>query len=171
MLRYPAQPILHAEGYVEEIEAKEGIRYARGQKEAILQALSKGMLILTGGPGTGKTTTLNAMITILEQRGEKVFLAAPTGRAAKRMSEVTGREAKTVHRLLQVGWTENDQPVFSKNEKNLLECDALIIDELSMVDVSLFEGVLRALPLGCRLILVGDCDQLPSVGRATCSAT
>lgn len=164
MLRYPAQEIVGIENYISGIEEKFDIRYAAGQKQAIVEALSKGMLILTGGPGTGKTTTLNAIITILELKGEKVFLAAPTGRAAKRMSELTGREAKTVHRLLQVEWNEQDRPVFAKNEKNLLECDALVIDELSMVDALLFESVLRALPLGCRLILVGDCDQLPSVG-------
>lgn len=164
MLRYPAQSIVGIEGYISSIEKQFGIQYADGQKQAIIQALSKGMLILTGGPGTGKTTTLNAIITILEQKGEKVLLAAPTGRAAKRMSELSGREAKTIHRMLQVEWDENEQPVFAKNAKNLLECDALIIDELSMVDAMLFEGVLRALPLGCRLIMVGDCDQLPSVG-------
>ena len=121
-------------------------------------------MILTGGPGTGKTTTLNAIILLLEESGEKVFLAAPTGRAAKRMSEVTGKEAKTIHRLLQVEWNDQDLPVFAKNEKHPLECDAVVLDELSMVDILLFENVLRAMPLGCRLILVGDCDQLPSVG-------
>ena len=164
MLHYPAQEIVGIENYISGIEEKFDIRYAAGQKQAIVQALSKGMLLLTGGPGTGKTTTLNAIITILELKGEKVLLAAPTGRAAKRMSELTGKEAKTVHRLLQVEWNDQDRPVFAKNEKNLLECDALVIDELSMVDALLFESVLRALPLGCRLILVGDCDQLPSVG-------
>ena len=107
---------------------------------------------------------MNAIIQILERKGEKVLLAAPTGRAAKRMSELTGKEAKTIHRLLQVEWDENDRPVFAKNEKNLLDCDALVLDELSMVDVNLFDALLRALPLGCRLVLVGDCDQLPSVG-------
>lgn len=164
MLRYPAQSIVGIENYITMIEDKFQIQYADGQKQAIIQALSKGMLILTGGPGTGKTTTLNAIITILEMKGEKVLLAAPTGRAAKRMSELTGKESKTIHRLLQVEWNENDQPIFAKNEKNLLECDTLVIDELSMVDTCLFESVLRALPLGCRLIMVGDCDQLPSVG-------
>ena len=164
MLRYPAQSIIGIEENILSIENQFQIKYAQGQKQAIIEALSKGMLILTGGPGTGKTTTLNAIITILEIKGEKVLLAAPTGRAAKRMSELTGKEAKTIHRLLQVEWDENDQQNFSKNEKNLLECDALVIDELSMVDALLFEGVLRALPLGCRLIMVGDCDQLPSVG-------
>lgn len=164
MLRYPAQSIIGIENYITGIEEAFQIEYADGQKQAIREALSKGMLILTGGPGTGKTTTLNAIIKILEQKGEKVLLAAPTGRAAKRMSELTGQEAKTIHRLLQVEWDENDLPVFAKNEKNLLECDALVIDELSMVDTTVFEAVLRALPLGCRLILVGDCDQLPSVG-------
>ena len=93
-----------------------------------------------------------------------MLLAAPTGRAAKRMSDLTGQEAKTIHRLLQVEWDENDRQTFARNEKNLLDCDALILDELSMVDILLFEAVLRALPLGCRLIMVGDCDQLPSVG-------
>ncbi|MCI1983107.1 MAG: ATP-dependent RecD-like DNA helicase [Oscillospiraceae bacterium] len=164
MLRYPAQPLAGIESYIAAIESEQQIQYADRQKTAIREALSKGMLILTGGPGTGKTTTLKAIIRILERKGEKVLLAAPTGRAAKRMSELTGKEAKTIHRMLQVKWDENDQPEFEKNEKNLLECDALVIDELSMVDVLLFEAVLRALPLGCRLVLVGDCDQLPSVG-------
>lgn len=164
MLRYSAQSIVGIGGYISEIENQFGIEYADEQKQAITEALSKGMLILTGGPGTGKTTTLNAIISILEFKGEKVLLGAPTGRAAKRMSELTGREAKTIHRLLQVEWNDRDQPMFAKNEKNLLDCDALVIDELSMVDALLFESVLRALPLGCRLILVGDCDQLPSVG-------
>lgn len=164
MLRFPAQSIIGIDNYIVNIEESFHIRYAAGQKQAMKEALSKGMLILTGGPGTGKTTTLNAIIKILEMKGEKVLLAAPTGRAAKRMSELTGQEAKTIHRLLQVEWDANDMPVFSKNEKNLLECDALVIDELSMVDSNIFEAVLRALPLGCRLIMVGDCDQLPSVG-------
>lgn len=164
MLRFPAQRLEGGEYYVEEIEQEEGIRYAERQKAAIREALEKGLLILTGGPGTGKTTTLNGIIRILQAQGEKVLLAAPTGRAAKRMSELTGHEAKTIHRLLQVEWDENERQTFAKNEKNLLDCDALILDELSMVDVLLFEAVLRALPLGCRLIMVGDCDQLPSVG-------
>lgn len=164
LLRYPAQAIRGVDGHIAAIEERLGIRYAEGQKTAVREALSKGMLILTGGPGTGKTTALNAIISILEDQGEKVLLAAPTGRAAKRMSEVTGKEAKTIHRLLQVEWNDREAPTFAHNEKNLLDCDALVLDELSMVDVQLFESVLRALPLGCRLILVGDCDQLPSVG-------
>lgn len=164
MLRYPPQSIVGAEGSIKEIEIREGIHYAAEQKQAIVQALEKGFLILTGGPGTGKTTTLNGIIRILKEKGETVLLAAPTGRAAKRMSELTGEEAKTVHRMLQVEWDESDNPIFSRNERNPLECDAVVVDELSMVDVCLFEGILRALPLGCRLILVGDCDQLPSVG-------
>lgn len=164
MLLYPSQSIIGVDGYISTIEAEQQIEYAEMQKTAIKEALTKGMLILTGGPGTGKTTTLNAIIRILEFKGEKVLLAAPTGRAAKRMSELTGKEAKTIHRLLQVKWDENDLPEFEKNEKDLLDCDALVIDELSMVDTLLFEAVLRALPLGCRLIMVGDCDQLPSVG-------
>ena len=158
----------HAIGGAQErlgaIEAAEGIRYADKQKEAIRAALEQGILILTGGPGTGKTTTLNAIIRLLQEAGEKVFLAAPTGRAAKRMSELTGEEAKTIHRLLQVDWDDRDEPVFTRNERNPLECDCLVIDELSMVDSYLFESVLRALPFSCRLILVGDGDQLPSVG-------
>ncbi len=164
MLHYPPQSIVGVEGSIKEVEIREHIHYAPEQKQAITQALEKGFLILTGGPGTGKTTTLNGIIRILKEKGETVLLAAPTGRAAKRMSELTGEEAKTVHRMLQVEWDETDNPVFSRNERNPLECDAVVVDELSMVDVNLFEGILRALPLGCRLILVGDCDQLPSVG-------
>ena len=164
MLKFPPQCILGALDDIQKIEKNSQIGYADLQKKAICDALEKGILILTGGPGTGKTTTLNAIINILEAKGEKVFLAAPTGRAAQRMSAVTSREAKTIHRLLEVEWDKQDKPSFKKNEKNLLDCDALILDELSMVDVSVFEGVLRALPLGCRLIMVGDSDQLPSVG-------
>lgn len=164
LLRFPAPTIKGVDGRIAEVEQEFGIQYAEGQKQAVREALSRGILILTGGPGTGKTTTLNAIIRLLEASGEKVLLAAPTGRAAKRMSELTGRAAKTIHRLLQVEWNEEDRPVFAKNEKNLLECDAVVIDELSMVDTFLFEALLRALPLGRRLILVGDSDQLPSVG-------
>lgn len=164
LLRFPAPSIKGIEDRMKSAEKEFGIQYAEGQKQAVKEAVSKGILILTGGPGTGKTTTLNVIIRLLELSGEKVLLAAPTGRAAKRMSELTGREAKTIHRLLQVEWDEEDHPVFARNEKNLLECDALVIDELSMVDTALFEALLRALPLGRRLILVGDSDQLPSVG-------
>lgn len=164
MLRTPPQAIGGADLQIREIEETREIRYAGKQKEAISCALTQGVLILTGGPGTGKTTTLNAIIQILKRSGERVLLAAPTGRAAKRMSELTGEEAKTIHRMLQVDWDEHDEPVFTKNERNPLECECLVIDELSMVDSYVFESVLRALPLSCRLILVGDSDQLPSVG-------
>ncbi|MDP4119628.1 MAG: ATP-dependent RecD-like DNA helicase [Bacillota bacterium] len=164
LLLYPAKQIGDIQEKIKKIEQKENIEYAVLQKKAIDAALSKGLLILTGGPGTGKTTTLNGIIKILKDNGEKVFLAAPTGRAAKRMSELTGCEAKTIHRLLEVAWDASDRPIFKRNEKNLLNCDALILDELSMVDAQLFESVMRALPMGCRLILVGDSDQLPSVG-------
>ena len=164
MLSMSPHAISGAEEKIAAIESADGIRYADKQKEAIRAALEQGILILTGGPGTGKTTTLNAIIRLLKEAGERVFLAAPTGRAAKRMSELTGEEAKTLHRMLQVDWDEHDEPVFTRNERNPLECDCLVIDELSMVDSYLFESVLRALPFSCRLILVGDADQLPSVG-------
>ena len=164
MLSFSSDPIKGVEEAIKECESEDGIDYADLQRQAITAALTEGMLVLTGGPGTGKTTTLNAIIKILKNKGKKVLLAAPTGRAAQRMSEVTGNEAKTIHRLLEVTWDKQDKPVFQKNERDLLKCEALIIDEVSMVDVSIFESVLRALPLGCRLILVGDSDQLPSVG-------
>ena len=164
MLRFPAQKITGAKEYIKTIEQTEGIEYAKLQKEAIKKALEEGLLILTGGPGTGKTTTLNAIINILERNGEKVYLAAPTGRAAQRMSLITGKEAKTIHRMLEVEWDKEDRPYFKRNERNLLDCDSLILDEFSMVDSLLFDSILRALPLGCRLIIVGDRDQLPSVG-------
>lgn len=164
MKLFPAVKIEDIDKHVEAIEKYNDIEYASMQKEAITQALTRGLLVLTGGPGTGKTTTLNAIIKILKDKGQKVFLCAPTGRAAQRMSEVTGEEAKTIHRLLEVAWDKDDKPAFKKNEKNMLKCDALVIDEVSMVDAQLFESVMRALPMGCRLILVGDSNQLPSVG-------
>lgn len=164
MLRSPPNALYGAEVQTGLIEQSQGIQYAAKQRAAIKAAMEQGVLILTGGPGTGKTTTLNAIIHILKQAGERVLLAAPTGRAAKRMSELTGEEAKTIHRMLQVEWDEQDRPVFNRNERNPLECECLVIDEMSMVDAYVFESVLRALPLGCRLILVGDSDQLPSVG-------
>lgn len=145
-------------------EAEKNIKYEAKQRQAITTAVSRGLMVLTGGPGTGKTTTLNAIISIFEKRGDKVFLAAPTGRAAKRMSDLTGREAKTIHRLLEVVFDTSDRLVFAHNENNPLDCDVIVIDEMSMVDSILFEKLLRALRLGCRLIMVGDFHQLPSVG-------
>ncbi len=145
-------------------EEEHNIKYEKLQRQAITTAVSRGLMILTGGPGTGKTTTLNAIISILEKRGLNVLLAAPTGRAAKRMSDLTGYEAKTIHRLLEMEYDTGDRLRFTHNENNPLECDVLVIDEMSMVDVLLFEALLRAVRLGCKLIMVGDSDQLPSVG-------
>ena len=145
-------------------EEEHNIHYETLQRQAITSAISRGLMILTGGPGTGKTTTLNAIISIFEKRGDKVLLAAPTGRAAKRMSDLTGYEAKTIHRLLEVVYDAGGHTVFAHNENNPLDCDVLVIDEMSMVDVILFEKLLRAVRLGCKLIMVGDSDQLPSVG-------
>lgn len=164
LLKYAPPSEFMAEQEIDYIEKRQGIHYEENQRSAIKMSLENGIMVLTGGPGTGKTTTLNAMIKILAGKGLEIALAAPTGRAAKRMSELTGCEAKTIHRLLEVEWDENDRQKFARNEKNPLSCDVLIIDEMSMVDVLLFEAVLRALRLGCRLIMVGDADQLPSVG-------
>lgn len=149
---------------IDAMEKNFHIAYEEQQRAAMVAAIEKGTLILTGGPGTGKTTTLRGIITLLESMGETVSIAAPTGRAAKRIAELTGREAKTLHRLLEVKWDENDSSVFERNERNPLEADAVVVDEMSMVDTLLFEGLLRALKTGCRLILVGDTDQLPAVG-------
>ncbi|MBQ2704353.1 MAG: ATP-dependent RecD-like DNA helicase [Clostridia bacterium] len=160
----PPPSVIDVNRHIAQVQNDLDIEFGALQKRAIELAVNKGMLILTGGPGTGKTTTLNAIIHILEQSGLKILLAAPTGRAAKRMSEVTGNEAKTIHRLLEVEWDESHRPYFSKNERNTLDCHVLIVDEMSMVDSVLFESLLRAVPFGCRLVLVGDSDQLPSVG-------
>jgi len=149
---------------IDNIEYENNIKYEDLQRMAITTAANKGLLILTGGPGTGKTTTIKGIIKVFEKQNLDIALAAPTGRAAKRMTELTGKEAKTIHRLLEVEWDEDDKPVFRRDTKNPLDCNALILDELSMVDISLFASLLDALPLGCRLILVGDSDQLPPVG-------
>lgn len=149
---------------VELCEARLGIEFDDKQISAISAAVDNGLLILTGGPGTGKTTTLNAIIKIFAQRELSMVLAAPTGRAAKRMTELTGSEAKTIHRLLEVEWDKKGRPYFARNERNKLDCDVIIVDEMSMVDSLLFEGLLRALKSECRIVLVGDSDQLPSVG-------
>jgi len=151
------------ESEISYVELKLGIKFEELQKESIYKAVNNAVFILTGGPGTGKTTTLNAIIEVFEQRNALIQLAAPTGRAAKRMTELTGKEAKTIHRLLEVEWTNENKQSFSRNEKNPLECDVLIIDEASMLDSLLFENLLHALKISTRIILVGDTDQLPSV--------
>ncbi len=145
-------------------EEVNGIKYESLQRKAISLALSQGFLILTGGPGTGKTTTLNAIISLYQQKGMNVMIAAPTGRAAKRISDLTGYEAKTIHRLLEVGYGEDGAPKFVHDFNNPLECDVIIVDEMSMVDTLLFSSLLNGLKHSCRIILVGDSDQLPSVG-------
>ena len=164
MLKFPPQKDSPVVSDIDAIEKEKGIRFEKKQRQAILTAVRQGLLVLTGGPGTGKTTTLNGILSLYEKRKLRVLLAAPTGRAAKRMSEVTGREAKTLHRLLEVQFGDNDRQTFARNFEHPLEADAVIVDELSMVDVQLFWGLLDALPLGCRLIMVGDSDQLPPVG-------
>lgn len=137
------------------------------QRTAVLEAARNGLLIITGGPGTGKTTTINAIIQFFEQEGLDILLAAPTGRAAKRMSETTGQDAQTIHRLLELTGNvedENQRMRFERNEENPLETDVVIVDEMSMVDISLLQSLLKAIVVGTRVIFVGDVNQLPSVG-------
>ncbi|MBQ8356321.1 MAG: ATP-dependent RecD-like DNA helicase [Clostridia bacterium] len=145
-------------------ERSGGIAYAQLQKEAIANALENGVMILTGGPGTGKTTVVRALLRIFRSLDLRVALAAPTGRAAKRLSEATSAEAKTVHRLLEMSYTDGKKAQFARNEKDLLEEDVIIVDESSMMDSALTAALLKAIKPGARLILIGDADQLPSVG-------
>ncbi|MBO5967706.1 MAG: ATP-dependent RecD-like DNA helicase [Clostridia bacterium] len=161
------------EAFVRKEEAQNRIEYADEQKKAIFNAMTSGVLVLTGGPGTGKTTVVTAIINIFESLGLEVALAAPTGRAAKRMTEATGREAKTVHRLLEVDFGEGDKSskrddsaplVFKRGENNYLDEDAIIIDEASMLDTVLTASLLKAIRPGARIVFIGDADQLPSVG-------
>ncbi|MCL2377488.1 MAG: ATP-dependent RecD-like DNA helicase [Defluviitaleaceae bacterium] len=155
-----------AKGTIAALERETEMELSEGQRQAVLSALTEGVLVITGGPGTGKTTAINTLIALLEHKGFKISLAAPTGRAAKRMGEATGRDAKTVHRLLEVSYISEDsrRQVFKKNEDEPLETDVLIVDEASMMDITLMHSMLKAVPIGTRLILVGDVDQLPSVG-------
>ncbi len=163
LLKFPPENPIDVEKHIDKLEKNDNIQYAEKQKEAIITAVNKGILILTGGPGTGKTTTLNGIISMLEKDHLDITLCAPTGRAAQRMTEATGRPATTIHRLLEVEWGQNDKPVFKRNLRNPLACQAVIVDEMSMVDIFLFSSLLDALPFGCRLIMVGDSDQLPPV--------
>ncbi|MCR5042512.1 MAG: ATP-dependent RecD-like DNA helicase [Clostridia bacterium] len=164
ILRYPPFELQTLERDIDRIEEKTGVIFEKKQREAIKTAVTKGLLILTGGPGTGKTTTVKGIIELYEGMRFSIQLAAPTGRAAKRLTEITGREAKTIHRLLEAEFDGNDRTTFRRNAGNKLEANAIILDELSMVDVFLFSAFLDALPKGCRLIMVGDSDQLPPVG-------
>ena len=165
LLDMDADQSRYAERTVAEIEREQGITYAPMQRQAVALAAKAGVMLLTGGPGTGKTTTVRGIVALFQKMGLSIVLAAPTGRAAKRMSELTGMEAQTIHRLLGTTWNETaHQVTFQKTEKEPLEAEAVIVDEMSMVDVALFSALLRALRPGTRLVLVGDADQLPSVG-------
>jgi exodeoxyribonuclease V alpha subunit len=150
----------------DEVWAADGIQLSLGQQQAIKMAVQNGVLVITGGPGTGKTTAINTLIHMLKARGCHITLAAPTGRAAKRMTEATGHEAGTLHRLLESTFIAEDarRQAFNKNEDNPIETDVLIVDEVSMMDILLAQSLLKAVARGTRLILVGDVDQLPSVG-------
>ena len=152
---------------IKRLETEQKIALDDLQRKAVLECIKNGLLILSGGPGTGKTTTINTIIRYFEREGMDILLAAPTGRAAKRMTEMTGYEAKTIHRLLELSGAAAEPEKrlsFERNEENPLEADVLIIDEMSMVDLHLFLALLRAVPVGMRLVMVGDVNQLPSVG-------
>ena len=150
---------------ISRLEAAQGIHYAPSQKQTLKFALENQLVVITGGPGTGKTTSVRAILALFDTLGLKTLLTAPTGRAAKRMTELTGRDASTVHRLLEAKFAEDgEKVVFTKDESDRLDCGAVILDECSMVDITLFDALLRALPPDARLVMVGDADQLQSVG-------
>ncbi len=165
-LRDRARPLLftNAEDSIGRWQRSGGLLLAEAQRQALAAALEHGVLALTGGPGTGKTTTVRGILAVLEEQGCKILLGAPTGRAAKRLQETTGRDAVTVHRLLESSGGPEGAPIFLRDEDNPLEADAIILDEVSMMDISLMYYFLRAVPAGCRVVLVGDVDQLPAVG-------
>ena len=160
----PATDVSNIDAFIRREERESGVQYANRQRQAIFAALENGVMLLTGGPGTGKTTVVRALLHIFSDMGFRIALCAPTGRAAKRLSESTSCDAKTIHRLLEYGGADSEKARFQRNESNLLEEDVIIVDEASMIDNHLMCSLLRAVKPGARLILIGDADQLPSVG-------
>lgn len=165
MLQFPYDRHQQVDRIIQEMEMTQGIRYAPLQKEAVLLAAQSGVLLLTGGPGTGKTTATRAIVRLFEIMGLDILLLAPTGRASKRMAELCGREAQTIHRALGMSFNDlTGQVTYKKGVSDPLEADAVLVDEMSMVDLPLMQALLAALRPGCRLVMIGDADQLPSVG-------